>query len=75
MSLCFASYFAYFVSFFQSVKYGSIVTFLDGVVVNVKSRQPGGTEFLSCYRLSFSHLPFFSFLFCFVCLFILLFLF
>ena len=31
------------------------VIFLNGVVVNVKSRQPGGTKFESCYGPSTSH--------------------
>ena len=43
---------------------------LNGVVVNVKSLQPGGTKFGSCYGPSTSRCPFvfffvlFSYLFC-----------
>ena len=42
------------------------VTFLNGVVVNVKSLKPGGTKFESCYGPSTSHFPFVFFfvLFC-----------
>ena len=42
------------------------VTFLNGVVGNVKSRQPGGTKFVYCYGPSTSQFPFVFFfvLFC-----------